>query len=160
MSRRDSTSSFDPKMYYSLSNPSLSGSALSFGPVNGTAKPVVMTDFKKFGTENWQLFFQSGRYFIRNRDYGAGWQLGFTGAEVKPSVPKLYPRNGSISQQWTIDQVAGGWRLGNVLMGADMVFALPNGWAVPAMRSANDTDGGLWNIGQNTKSVFCMEQEA
>jgi hypothetical protein len=38
-----------------------------------------MTQWGAYSSENWQLFFDSSIYFIRNYDYGADWQLGVTG---------------------------------------------------------------------------------
>jgi hypothetical protein len=40
-----------------------------------------------YSSENWQLFFQDGVYFIRNYDWGADWQLGVNSTDR--SVPQM-----------------------------------------------------------------------
>jgi hypothetical protein len=145
--RRDGTPAFDSKMFYTLRNANAPKNALSAGIYTDTNGAINMTGFGAYSSENWQLFFQSGRYFIRNYDYGANWQLGIT--EESRSIPKLYKRSGSISQQWTINSVAGGWELVNGLWGEGTVFALPKDWLIPAMRS--EKDGEAWNITSNPR---------
>jgi hypothetical protein len=146
-SRRDEASAFDSKMFYTFNNPTLSQYSLSAGIYTDTNGAINMTAAGGLSSENWQLFFQSGRYFIRNYDYGAKWQLGLT--DDSRSVPKLYPRSGSTSQQWTISKVDGGWEMVNGLWGKGTVFALPKDWPIPAMRS--EAEGSAWNITANPR---------
>ncbi|KAH4041739.1 hypothetical protein HBI09_003890 [Parastagonospora nodorum] len=142
MSRRSDATHFEPGVYYTLSNTNLSGMALSFGSSVPGNETIVMTRYKQVGSENWQLFFQSGRYYIRNRDYGAGWQLGFESG--KETSPKMYARSGSVSQQWTIDLVLGGRKLRNGAV-EKMVFALRNDRTLVMQREDN-TDGEIWSV--------------
>ena len=147
--RRDDAPSFDSKMFYTLRNPNAPTGSLSSGIYTDTNGAINMTLDGSLSSENWQLFFQSGRYFIRNYDYGAKWQLGIT--EESRSIPKLYERSGSVSQQWRLLKVGDGWHLVNELWGEGTVFALPRGWLVPAMRS--EMDGATWNITSNPRYV-------
>lgn len=145
--RRDDSPAFDSRMFYTLNNLNLPRYTLSAGMYTESNGAINLTDYGSLSSENWQLFFQSGRYFIRNYDYGAKWQLGLT--EDSRTVPKLYPRSGSISQQWTLNKVNGGWEMVNELWGAGTAFALPRNWPMAAMRS--EPDGTVWNITSNPR---------
>jgi hypothetical protein len=147
LSRRDDAPAFDPKMFYTLSPFAQPKSSLSAGISPSPNGAVNVTALGAYSSENWQLFSQSGRYFIRNYDYGATWQLGVT--DDNRSVPKLYPRSGSINQQWTLNTVDGGFELSNGLWGSGAVFAFPSGSSLPAMRS--EPGGGVWNITSNPR---------
>jgi hypothetical protein len=145
--RQDVSPAFDPKMFYTLNNLNLPNYTLSAGIYTDTNGATNLTAAGSYSSENWQLFFQSGRYFIRNYDYGAKWQLGLT--EDSRSTPRLYPRSGSISQQWTLNKVDGGWEMVNELWGEGTTFALPKNWPMAAMRS--EADGRVWNITSNPR---------
>jgi hypothetical protein len=146
--RRQDAPSFDSTMYYTLNNLVLPKFTLSAGISGGGTNALInVTTYSDYSSENWQLFSQSGHYFIRNFDYGAKWQLGLT--EGDKNIPKLYPRSGGIAQQWTLNKVDGGWEIGNGLLGPGVLLAMPNGWSVPSMRSGND--GTVWNITSNPR---------
>jgi hypothetical protein len=147
LSQRDDAPAFDSKMFYTFSPVTLPQYSLSAGIFTTTNGAINLTALGGLSSENWQLFSQSGRYFIRNYDYGAKWQLGLT--DDSRSVPKLYPRSGSINQQWTLNMVDGGWELVNGLWGTGTVLSLPQGWPIPAMRS--EPGGGVWNITSNPR---------
>jgi hypothetical protein len=128
----------------------MSGTTLDidYSNLNETIHTVAMTPAGQHGSENWQLFLQSGRYFIRNHDYGAQLQLGL--AEDNLSTLMLYPRSGSVSQQWVIDPVPGGWRLSNGIYGTATVLSLPSGGStVPGMQ--REGAGETWNIISNPR---------
>jgi hypothetical protein len=74
------TSPFDLTAYYRLSNDATgAGLTLSLGLRSLPPPTLQMTPWGAYSSENWQLFFDSSIYFIRNYDYGADWQLGVTG---------------------------------------------------------------------------------
>jgi hypothetical protein len=149
--RRQDTSSFDSKMFYTLNNLALPGYTLNAGWTDGNPQALVnVTKYRDYSSENWQLFYQSGRYFIRNYDYGAGWQLGL--ADGDKNAPKMYARSGSVAQQWTVKQVDGGWEIGNELLGSNSVLGMPKGWSLPAMRTG-EKDGAVWNITSNPSAA-------
>jgi hypothetical protein len=149
--RRQDASSFDPKMFYTLNNLVLPGYTLNAGWTGGNPQALInVTKYRDYSSENWQLFYQSGRYFIRNYDYGAGWQLGLTDGDK--NAPKMYARSGSVAQQWTLKQVDGGWEMGNELLGSDSVLGMPRGWSLPAMRTI-EKDGAVWNITSNPSAA-------
>jgi hypothetical protein len=148
--RRQDTSSFDPKMFYTLNNLVLPRYTLSASTGGDPNALINVTQYGSLSSENWQLFYQQGRYFIRNYDYGAGWQLGLS--QNDPNAPKMYARSGSISQQWTLSQVDGGWTMQNGLAGSGSVLGMPSGWSIPAMRTG-ETDGSVWNITSNESAA-------
>jgi hypothetical protein len=153
--RRQEASSFDPRMYYTLNNLVLPLFTLSAGyadPSSESAsdfslRKINVTAYGTYSSENWQLFPQSGRYFIRNYDAGSVYQLGIEGRDS--TGPQLLPRSGSISQQWTLTEVNGGWEMRNELLGSGSVLAMPRGWSIPVMNSG--TDGAVWNITSNVE---------
>lgn len=145
--RRDDGPALDPKSYYTMNNFNLPTHSLSAGIYLDTDGAINMTTRGAYSSENWQFFFQSGCYFIRNYDYGAKWQLGLT-ADSR-STPKLYPRSGNLSQQWTLTKADGGWEMTNGLWGDGTTYALPKNWPLPVMRS--EADGTVWNITSNPR---------
>jgi hypothetical protein len=145
--RRDDSPAFDSTSYYTLNNLNLPSYTLSAGVFLDTNGATNITAYGTVSSENWQFFYQSGRYFIRNYDYGSKWQLGLT--EDSRSTPKLYPRSGSLGQQWTLNKVNGGWEMTNGLWGEGTMYALPKNWPLPAMRS--EADGTVWNITSNPR---------
>jgi hypothetical protein len=153
--RRQDAPVFDPRMYYTLNNLVLPRFTLSAGYADPSSESasdfslrrINVTTSSAYSSENWQFFHQSGRYFIRNYDAGAVYQLGI---EHRDSTgPQLLPRSGSINQQWTLNQVDGGWEMSNELLGSGSVLAMPRGWAIPIMNSR--TDGAVWNITSNVE---------
>lgn len=140
--RRDDSPDFDAQEFYTIKIPNNPGGGLNAGNSKNTNGGVRLEQVSKTSSENWQLYFQSGRYFIRNYDYGPRYQLGVT--EEDRLSPRLYRTSGSISQQWTLHQVSGGWEMGNELWGTGARFALPPDSATPSMRQ--ETDGSPWNI--------------
>lgn len=145
--RRDDSSAFNSREFYLLQNYNMPGYGLGAGVYTNSNGEVKFGEAMSLSSENWQLFFQSGRYFIRNWDYGANWQLGLT--EDSRSIPRLYPRSGSVGQQWTLNKVNGGYEMINGLWGPGTTFALPQGWPMAAMRS--EADGAVWNITNNPR---------
>ncbi|KAJ4374158.1 hypothetical protein N0V83_002899 [Neocucurbitaria cava] len=109
------TTDFDPKTFYRFINTEITNYTASAGIFLDTNGAIGMDKSDAYSSENWQLFPQGGRYFIRNYDYGPGFQLGLT--SENRGTPALYPRSGSVAQQWSIMKVDGGWQLANGLLG-------------------------------------------
>jgi hypothetical protein len=135
-------------MYYTIRNVA----DLNFGLSSGeNMQPQGLVDTQAAGSlssENWQFFYQSGRYFIRNRDYGAGWQLGLTPGNS--SQPQLYPvTTGEKNLQWTVTKVDLGWQLANGLLGAGPIMVLNPTGALPLMQLGGSN--GVWNITRNPR---------
>lgn len=139
---RDDSPDFDSREFYTIKIPNIPGGGLNAGNSKDTNGGVRLDKVSKTSSENWQLFFQSGRYFIRNYDYGPRYQLGVT--EEDRTSPRLYRTSGSVTQQWTLSKVNGGWEIGNELWGAGARYTLPPDSAQPLMRM--ETDGSPWNI--------------
>lgn len=107
-----------------------------------------MTTQESFSsTENWQLFYQAGVYFIRNYQSGADLQLGLTEDDL--TTPRLLHSSSALGQQWTITARSDStYRLTNGLVANSSSLGIaPAGARVPAMDTA-DTDGH-WTIGIN-----------
>jgi hypothetical protein len=132
------TSPFDLTAYYRLSNDATgAGLTLSLGLRSLPPPTLQMTPWGAYSSENWQLFFDSGIYFIRNYDYGADWQLGVT--EDNRSVLRLLNSSGALGMRWNLSQWGDGtWALRNELLGSLPLFAVSVAGAdgddtVPAM---------------------------
>lgn len=141
--RRADTALFDNSNYFTFHNTLDDANTLSSGQLQNTKGNVSMTEFGKRSSENWQLYYQQGRYFIRNYDYLGTWQLGLT--EDSKVVPKMLPRDGSLGQQWTLaKQDDGNFRFTNGLLGNDSALGLVTGNTVPAMQVAGT--GTEWTV--------------
>jgi len=138
------SSFFNPKEYYYITTTKYSG----YNLVSESDKtPAFLGEFNKTSSENWQLFFQNGIFFIRNYRWGANLQLGLT-PDNKGS-PQLYTRSGDLGQQWTLRQVGANFVMMNGLLGASANFSFPDGVGRPGMYS--NTGGELWNITINER---------
>ncbi|KAH7078831.1 hypothetical protein BKA63DRAFT_251943 [Paraphoma chrysanthemicola] len=142
----DISLAFDPSTYYTIRNVADLNFGLSSGQNMGPQGLVDLQAAGSLSSENWQILYQAGRYFIRNRDYGAGWQLGLTTGNI--SQPQLYPLStGGKNLQWTITKVDLGWQLENGLLGAGPVMVLNPTGALPLMQLGGTN--GIWNITSN-----------
>ncbi|KAF2476434.1 uncharacterized protein BDR25DRAFT_339442 [Lindgomyces ingoldianus] len=150
LENRQTVSDFDPKSYYTFHNDVSPNNTLSSGLQQNTKGAVNMTIQQVFSSsENWQLYLQQGRYFIRNYDYGGGYQLGLE--ETSPSVPRLLPRSGALGQQWSLTrQDDGTWKFTNGLLGNNSALALSTGNTVPGMQPSEK--GTHWSIEINVSA--------
>ncbi|KAF1850818.1 uncharacterized protein K460DRAFT_391228 [Cucurbitaria berberidis CBS 394.84] len=133
-------SPFDPKSYYRFSNAAYAGVTISTGYKHSSSS-IIFTPSGSRSSENWQIFRQGERYFIRNYDYGAELQLGLT--KASDAVPRLLPRSGELGQQWNLDQNEdGSWRVTNALLGNISVLgvsdAISSHEIAPAMNPSPD----------------------
>lgn len=144
--RRDAAPLFDPRTFYTIRNPSLpfTQQSVAIGPRQNSPGPLTITPYNTSSSENWQIFPQGGRYFIRNYDYGSGYQLGLT--QDSRFVPRLYARTGNFSQQWSIMPVEGGFRLMNGLWENGTYFGVTGSGTLGMSR---DEDGAVWNVTRN-----------
>lgn len=140
--RRDDSPDFDSREFYTIKIPNIPRGSLNAGNSKDTNGDIKLDQISTTSSENWQLFFQSGRYFIRNYDYGPRYQLGLT--EEDRVFPRLYRTSGSVRQQWTLNKVNGGWEMGNELWETGARFALAPDSPKPFVRT--ETDGSPWNI--------------
>lgn len=150
---RDDNPAFDPKMFYTLhhaNRPSYALSAGNDGEVRGTIDISVQNSTS---SQNWQFFHQGGHYFIRNYDYGPGFQLGFPESEDTQSLPLLYRRRGGKGHQWTLSPVDGGWEMSNELIGTSKRYILVPGIRLPYMLAGAHTSYTAWTITANTRQA-------
>ncbi|PVH98012.1 hypothetical protein DM02DRAFT_683489 [Periconia macrospinosa] len=144
---------FDPKVFYMFYNAVRPGMALAAGLMQDSGGAINMSTAETNSTsaysssENWQLYYQAGRYFIRNYDYG-DFQLGLT--ESERTVPRLMKRSGALGQQWSlirVDVSGGGWKLSNGLLGNGSWMGVSGKNAVPAMQPSEN--GAVWDLQTN-----------
>lgn len=141
---------FNSKNYYRLFNANYPNNTISAGVYFKADVPINMTQSETFSsTENWQIFAQSGIYFIRNYQAGADLQLGLTTDEL--SVPRLLNSTGGLGQQWTIaPRTDGTFRITNGLVANSSSLGVVKGITVPAM-DTSDADGH-WDISINVSA--------
>lgn len=121
-------------------------------PIHQLTVSPPSTRLSSYSSENWQLYHQNGRYFIRNRDFGATLQLGIQ--DSNKQTPRLYPSSGALGQQWTIKKTADGkgWTLSNGLLGETSLLALTNANGPPTMQTSDDAT--VWDIHINERCVL------
>lgn len=143
--RRD-TKDFDYH-YYRFFNALSVGNTITTGINKDKDGILEMTVNETYSSsENWLLYQQSGRYFIRNYDYKEGDQLGVE--STSRTDPRLLKRSGGLAQQWTLAKAEDGkgWRLTNGLLGNDTYLGLQG--KKPIM--TKDTKSGtVWTIEMN-----------
>ncbi|KAF2254671.1 hypothetical protein BU26DRAFT_143311 [Trematosphaeria pertusa] len=142
--RRAVEGDFDSESFYTFHNTAMANLSLSSGIYQDTAGAINMTLEGSLSSENWQIYYQQGRYFIRNYDYG-DYQLALT--ESSRSVPKLMKRSGELGHQWTLTRKDGdGWQLSNGLLGNGSLLCLNQAYTgtVPGMQPSEA--GANWEI--------------
>lgn len=146
---RRAANDFAPSMYYTFHNAVDPNNTLSSGQNQNTKGGISMTNFGDRSSENWQLYYQQGRYFIRNYDYLGSMQLGLDEGSL---VPKLMKRSGALAQQWTMTrQDDGTFRFTNGMLGNDSALALVKGNTMPAMQPSGQ--GTAWEILANPSAL-------
>jgi len=144
------TPGFAPNMYYIFNNDILHGNSLTAGSYKDSDGNVSMRP-EPLSSQNWQLYFQQERYFIRNYDYGGDYQLGLTEDSV---IPRLIKRSGVLAQQWILERQADGtYKIRNGFLGNNTVLAFtvaPNN-VQPAMQSAQT--GSTWSLVANPSAL-------
>lgn len=141
------TSPFDSTRWYRFFNTDTgSNLTISSGQDQDTNGAINMTTAETFSSsENWQLFFQSGIFFIRNYDYNTE-QLGISSSSS--SNPALTNPSGDLSQQWNLTQWSDGtWKVQNLMLGNAQILGLSPDNTVPSMEPSDV--GGHWNISEN-----------
>jgi hypothetical protein len=151
---------FDPLSYYRFSNTQLNNAAISCGIAFDTNGVINMTQLGSLSSENWQLWYQDGRYFIRNHDYGAQWQLGVN--EGSPYVPLLLAASGDPGQQWEATSLPGGsYTLTNLIFGTSSSLSNTSEQPLLAvsphstniiLETTKDQSAAQWTIDINTSA--------
>ncbi|RFU30396.1 hypothetical protein B7463_g5949, partial [Scytalidium lignicola] len=140
---------FDTAHYYRFFN-TLDGSnfTLTLGVKTDPPSPPTISPIRHT-SENWQVFFDSGVYFIRNYDWGSQYQLGLP--DNNSFVPQMLPTGVDLGMQWIITNTENGtWVLRNQLLSqADVLGVDPNAVdkTLPIMNT--DPDGGQWLVDLN-----------
>jgi hypothetical protein len=145
-----STSPFSSTSFYRFFNNVYPNHTISTGLKYTANTPVNMTVAQTYtSSENWQLYFQSDVYFIRNYAAGSQLQLGLT--QDSDVVPQLLPRSGDLGQQWSIaPRDDGTYRLTNKLVGDQSSIGISAKNTVPGIDA--DDDDGHWQIGINVSA--------
>jgi hypothetical protein len=136
----------NPSPYYTFQTWTHPNSSVSAGNGQDSSSTLQLTAFGTLASENWQIYPQGGRYFLRNWDYAAKVQLGVT--KDSPDTPRLMKTDGMLGQQWNIEAEGTGWRLVNGLW-ADGALAVqqPSG---DGIEKGNKADG-VWTIKENER---------
>lgn len=113
--------------------------------------------FVTTASENWQIYYQQGRWFIRpystpsDKTRYMNYQLGLSeddGGNVD-SVPTVAKRSGELGQQWTFTRVDDneggfGYKISNGLRGNSSWLSLTGSSGPPGMQSSSE--GTIWDI--------------
>ncbi|KAH7127056.1 hypothetical protein B0J11DRAFT_527094 [Dendryphion nanum] len=145
LSRRQSESPFSPRSYYRLINDNAPKLTLSTGAGWST---VNLTTLGGFSSENWQIYHQQGRYFIRNYDSLLKSQFGLD--STSSSSPKLLKTSGVRGQQWVLTKADGGWTITNVLRGENVYLAMSSGGNYTQMQT--NKQGAIWQFELNSSA--------
>ncbi|KAJ5785277.1 uncharacterized protein N7503_010489 [Penicillium pulvis] len=147
-----SSGAFDSTYYYRFSNTAVGDNeTLAVGEANDPPNTPALDAIRSFTSENWQIFYDKGIYFIRNWDYGATYQLGLTADER--TTPQLLATGAGIGMQWNLTKGDNGWFMYNMLLGTDNMLGLDMSalnHTIPVMNT--DTTGAQWSIDINTSA--------
>ncbi|OJJ44479.1 hypothetical protein ASPZODRAFT_168743 [Penicilliopsis zonata CBS 506.65] len=145
---------FNSKYYYRFSNSGLgSNYTLSLGLKTDPPATPSMTTMGAYSSENWQIFYDDGVYFLRNYDWGDTYQMGLT---AEDTIPEMLTPDAALGMQWNISDgsTTGTYILRNMLIGSTNVLsteALSDGLIVPIMNT-DETDDELWEIDINVSA--------
>lgn len=148
---------FDPTYYYRFSNTAIgANTTLAIAPGDPPNTPKLYP-IRSFTSENWQIFFDQGIYFIRNWNYHTTYQLGLTSEQSV--TPQLLATGPGLGMQWNLTLGQSGWIMRNMMLspvdmlGLDM-SALSH--TVPVMNT--DLIGAEWLIDINTSAGKITDQ--
>lgn len=138
---------FQQNVWYRLININYaSNDTLSSGIGRDTNGSLAMTEIETFSTsENWQIYSQEDRYFLRNRDYLDGYQLGIN---ASLSTPQVMPSAEDVYQQWFFDRTDDDtFIIKNEGLGDNLVFGLALNNPIPQM--SPNSQLAAWEIDPN-----------
>ncbi|KAJ5650480.1 uncharacterized protein N7484_004203 [Penicillium longicatenatum] len=145
-------SAFDSTYYYRFSNTALGvNMTLAVGETNDPPNAPVLNLIRSFSSENWQIFYDQGIYFIRNWNYGATYQLGLTADER--ITPQLLATGPDLGMQWNLTMGEDGWIMYNMLLATDNMLGVDMSalnHTIPVMNT--DTTGAQWSIDINNSA--------
>jgi hypothetical protein len=139
---------FDPTRYYRLSNSLLGPNyTVAVVPNNPPDLPNIFP-IRTGSSENWQLFYDGGVYFIRNYVYGSKYQLGVT--KDNASVPQLLATDSSLGMQWNLTQDGGNWLIRNMLLGqGDLMGISADSLEHTSLIMNTASNGAQWEVDIN-----------
>lgn len=141
-----STPNFDAREFYRFSNDIVFNTTMSGGNDIGKTRQMSMRRVAETSSENWQLFEQGGRFFIRNFNTGPTLQLGI--ARQNQETPLMYEKSGSLTQQWVVTESNGKFLLTNAYVGKDK-FLVSNSQGELKVQSV--PQGSEWAIELNER---------
>ncbi|KAJ5619689.1 hypothetical protein N7510_003673 [Penicillium lagena] len=154
----NNNNAFDPTYYYRFSNTALGpNTTLAVGLPSEPPKVPGLDPIRTFTSENWQIFFDQGVYFIRNWDYNATYQLGLT--SERPVTPQLLATGPDFGMQWNLTMGESGWIMRNMLLGpVDMLGVDMSALSHTAPVMNTDLTGAEWSIDINTSAGRITDQ--
>lgn len=147
---------FQENVWYRLININyMDNCTLSSGVGQNTNGTLEINDLGTYSSsENWQFYFQDGRYFLRNYDYRNEWQLGFNGSRP---TPQLMPIAEDAAQQWLLEKREDEtFIIKNEGMGENMIFGLAIQNPIPQMTTNSDL--AAWLIDPNLSAGDVPEE--
>lgn len=152
---------FDSHSYYRFHHRARQNQDLWISDDNGK-RNVDMGAFNRTSSENWQMYYQQGQWFIRPyatsvvsewTDYQLGLAKDSKGRAAR--LPTLEKRSGELGQQWAFTQVDDGnggfgYRISNALLGNTFFLALTGDGGPPGMQSSSQ--GTVWDIQINRQA--------
>ncbi|KAF2440603.1 hypothetical protein P171DRAFT_104068 [Karstenula rhodostoma CBS 690.94] len=159
LDKRGVTDYFDPHSFYRFHHTNRANEDLRI--IDGT-DDVDMLKFNTSSSENWQIYYQQGRWFIRPyassvegswKDYQLALMQDEKGNVGR--LPKLVKRSGEQGQQWTFAQVDDGsggfgYKISNGLLGNTSFLALTGDGGPPGMQSSKE--GTVWDMQVNRQA--------
>ncbi|KAJ4358382.1 uncharacterized protein N0V89_002964 [Didymosphaeria variabile] len=159
LGKRGVTDYFDSHSYYRFHHEARPDETLYITDSDGN---VDMGQFNTSSSENWQLYYQQGRWFIR--PYATSVDLSWTEYQLGlakddkgnvGALPKLAKRSGELGQQWTFAQVDDGnggfgFKISNALLGNTSFLALTGDGGQPGMQSSSE--GTVWDMQINRQA--------
>lgn len=123
---------------------------------------VDMSKFNTSSSENWQIYYQQGRWFIR--PYASSATLSWKDYQLAlmeddrgnvGALPRVAKRSGELGHQWTFAQVDDGnggfgYRISNGLLGNTSFLALTGDGGQPGMQSSSE--GTIWDMQVNRQA--------
>jgi hypothetical protein len=117
----------------------------------------MLDDIRSYSSENWQLFYNDGIYFIRNYDYSAAYQLG---VEPRSSTTRMLLRGPGPEMQWNITRSGDGWLLKNMLLGDNYMLGVDGGGTTPIIPvMSTEKTRAVWTITVNLSAGQITDEQ-
>lgn len=124
--------------------------SLGYAGDSNSPSPLIISQAGTYSSENWQIFPDSGIYFLRNHDWGDVYQLGVSDSNL--FVPQMLVTGNDLAMQWNITQESGNtgtWLIRNQLLNQADVLGVDIDANKTSPFMNTDLSGGQWIIDIN-----------